>query len=61
MVIIRCPSGGADEIFADDLVVKPGRASSRVALWLRAAERKPAASLIENGIPHTEYQYCLRF
>jgi hypothetical protein len=32
--------------FADDLVVQPGRVSSRVALSLRATERNPAAGLI---------------
>jgi hypothetical protein len=37
------------ESFADDLVVWPGRVSSRVALLLRATERKPAASLVEFG------------
>ena len=31
-----------DESFAYDLVVRPGRVSSRVALLLRGAERKPA-------------------
>jgi len=31
---------------ADDLVVQLGRVSSRVALLLRAIERKPVASLI---------------
>ena len=30
-----------DKSFADDLVVQPGRVSSRVALLLRATERKP--------------------
>jgi hypothetical protein len=34
--------------FADDLVVQPGRVRSRVALLLRATERKPAAGLIRN-------------
>ena len=34
-----------DKSFADDLVVQPGRVSSRVALLLRAAERKPVCCL----------------
>lgn len=33
-----------DKSFADDLVVQPGRVSSRVALLLRAAERKPVVA-----------------
>lgn len=35
-----------DESFAYDLVVRPGRVSSRVALLLRGAERKPVAGSI---------------
>jgi hypothetical protein len=35
-----------DKSFADDLVERPGRVRSRVALLLRATERKPDAALI---------------
>ena len=54
-----------DKSFADDLVVQPGRVSSRVALLLRAAERKPAASLVEYrkispSFMHQEPGYCKR-
>ena len=33
-----------DKSFADDLVVRQGRVSSRVALLLRATERKPSSA-----------------
>jgi hypothetical protein len=42
-----------DETLADDLDARPGRVSSRVALLLRAAERKPAsATFVETPPPH---------
>jgi hypothetical protein len=41
-----------DETFADDLDVRPGRVSSRVALLLRAAERKPASPSFVTQHPH---------
>jgi hypothetical protein len=33
-----------DESFAYDLIVPPGRVSSRVVLLLRSTERKPAVA-----------------
>ena len=38
-----------DESFADDFDVRPGRVSSRVALLLRGAERKPVPARFVAG------------